>query len=657
MKETPHWILWRDESGRKIPYCVGGGKASTTNPADWSTYSDAIAYYKQHGASFSGLGSVFTADDPFCGVDLDNCVDPATGEVSLWAADIIKEFGSYAEISPSGTGVKIFCEAKLPGDRGCRKAYADGVVEMYDQGRYFAVTGTLVDPEFVGCVPAQAAVDKWYGLLSSGANNDKGSTAELEVEDVSEYLLEAYRNKLAELPDAIDGQHGSYDTMHALCEIRRMGLNAEQSWELIDWYNDNKCLGPWEQSELERKWEGAKTMQPVCTAAEAFDDLPPLEDEEGTATPAKPAAKWSLEALPQTEFMEQSWPVTWIVDGVLCAGDCHIIGGPSKTLKTNISLDLCIAIATGTPFLNEFEVLKTGPVIFCSGESGRSRLQENSRSICNAYGLDYSSDFIIAPKVPRGDRPEQMAALAELIAKYGAIYCLLDPTYLSVGAGLAGDAAKDLNRTGAALATYNALGYYRGCTMALCHHFTKGAGRSKSASVHLSNLSGAGYVEWARQWVILNRPGVYRNDGQHELLMGVGGSAGHSGTYRVSINEGWITDERRSGGDWQVSVVDENDSVFDDVCDADGLTPDMRTLINILGDPELTKGVVPTQNFLKNTSRLNGSRTTDALTKLKTAGIIEVTLIDVKGRPRESFQLASNQLESVNSRTVDCIKA
>ncbi len=43
------------------------------------------------------------------------------------------------EISPSGSGLKVFIKANKPGSR-CRKAYEDGEVEIYDRDRFFTVT-------------------------------------------------------------------------------------------------------------------------------------------------------------------------------------------------------------------------------------------------------------------------------------------------------------------------------------------------------------------------------------------------------------------------------------------------------------------------------------------------------------------------------------
>jgi len=71
-----------------------------------------------------------------CGVDLDGCLDPETGEIEGWAQEIIDELDSYAEISPSGTGVHVLVRGSLPPGRN-RK----GRFEAYDQGRYFTVTG------------------------------------------------------------------------------------------------------------------------------------------------------------------------------------------------------------------------------------------------------------------------------------------------------------------------------------------------------------------------------------------------------------------------------------------------------------------------------------------------------------------------------------
>src|SRR5262249_20590556 len=102
-----------------------------------------------------GVGFVFTEEDTFCGVDLDDALD-ADGRLKEWADELVAALGTYTEVSPSGTGGKLVLRGRLV-DKGRKKEYEDGEVEMYDQGRYFVVTGHALDwtpPEVLDQQPA-----------------------------------------------------------------------------------------------------------------------------------------------------------------------------------------------------------------------------------------------------------------------------------------------------------------------------------------------------------------------------------------------------------------------------------------------------------------------------------------------------------------------
>jgi len=139
IRDLKQWVCWRSEErdGKqtKVPYSpTTGRRASSTDPETWGRYPEAVRSCRERG--YDGIGFVFTKDDPFCGVDLDRCLDPETGEVEPWAQEIIEEMKSYAEISPSGIGVHIVVRATLPEGRN-RK----GRIEIYDRGRYFTMSG------------------------------------------------------------------------------------------------------------------------------------------------------------------------------------------------------------------------------------------------------------------------------------------------------------------------------------------------------------------------------------------------------------------------------------------------------------------------------------------------------------------------------------
>ena len=168
LRQLPHWVCWkyvvRDGNPTKCPVNPKtGGFAKVTDPSTWTSFSEAIAAAESL-PGMAGVGFVFTTDGPHCGVDLDDAVDPVSGQPKPWAAEIIKILGSYTETSPSGMGIKVFLEAKKPGSR-CRKRYHDGEVEIYDSDRYFTVTGHRLECSDADVQPRQEALVEVYNRV------------------------------------------------------------------------------------------------------------------------------------------------------------------------------------------------------------------------------------------------------------------------------------------------------------------------------------------------------------------------------------------------------------------------------------------------------------------------------------------------------------
>jgi putative DNA primase/helicase len=140
LRQRHQWVVWKlEERGgkpTKVPYIAGGsGKASSTDSLTWRSFEEAVQALET--GRYNGIGFVFSSGDPFAGVDLDDCRDPETGELEEWAAKIVEAFGSYAEVSQSGTGVHIIVKGKAPNKKR-------GKVEAYSSERYFTMTGRVL---------------------------------------------------------------------------------------------------------------------------------------------------------------------------------------------------------------------------------------------------------------------------------------------------------------------------------------------------------------------------------------------------------------------------------------------------------------------------------------------------------------------------------
>jgi hypothetical protein len=131
---------------------------------------------------------------------------------------------------------------------------------------------------------------------------------------------------------------------------------------------------------------------------------------------------------------------------------------------------------------------------------------------------------------------------------------IIDPVYMS----LTGPETKGLN-TGNLFDMGPLLrGIVEACkrqnaTPLLIHHNRKNSANEKFAPPDLAEMSGAGFAEFCRQWILLSRRKEYASDGRHELWMQIGGSAGHSSLWALEIDEGKIDDP--DGRRWDVKLM------------------------------------------------------------------------------------------------------
>ena len=141
LKERKQWVVWRliEKNGKptKVPFQPNGKSAKTNDPQSWTDFQSVCSAL----GDFDGIGFVFTADDPYTGVDVDNCIGE-DGKIKDWAVPIVDNLKavSYAEVSPSGLGIKALTRAFHSVNKHTANV-GDGKIEVYDKVRYFTVTG------------------------------------------------------------------------------------------------------------------------------------------------------------------------------------------------------------------------------------------------------------------------------------------------------------------------------------------------------------------------------------------------------------------------------------------------------------------------------------------------------------------------------------
>lgn len=143
LKSNGQFCNWRLEDRGKIPYIPGTKiRASVNDPSSFRPFQVAAT-----ATGYDGIG--IRVSDRIVGIDLDHCI--VDGKLLPWAQEIVDQFHTtYIEISPSGSGIRIFCLLPDGFSYDAQTYYIkNGNVEVYIPGhtnRFLTVTGNaLID--------------------------------------------------------------------------------------------------------------------------------------------------------------------------------------------------------------------------------------------------------------------------------------------------------------------------------------------------------------------------------------------------------------------------------------------------------------------------------------------------------------------------------
>jgi len=214
-----------DFSGRHV-------YAKANDPATWTTFEKAERYWREHlqnKGPASGLSFAMNGDG-IIGIDLDACRDPNNKTVSGWALKIIQRFGSYTEISPSGTGVRIFLRGRLP-VHGRHK----GQIEVYDTAKFLTVTGRRIISHGArnGIEDRAAELLAWHReIFGDGATSTKGKIGVLVINgapDIDQTRLDRLFRSKPKAREIFEGERNGYPSQSE-ADLALASFAAHAGW-------------------------------------------------------------------------------------------------------------------------------------------------------------------------------------------------------------------------------------------------------------------------------------------------------------------------------------------------------------------------------------------------------------------------------------------
>jgi energy-coupling factor transporter ATP-binding protein EcfA2 len=334
LKSRKQWVCWRfqDREGKAAKVPVNpetGAPASIGNSDTWSSYATAVTYHGTNVDTTDGIGFVFTKADPFAGVDLDDCLTETDG-IEQTADQIVSQIDSYTEVSPSGTGLHIIVEAELP-----EGANRSGSIELYDEKRFFTVTGNRLDGAPATIEERQAALEAIHvshiadssdSEIITGGGRDSADRVSLPDKVLIEKAKTAHnRESFSRLWNGDTSDYKSHSEADAaLCGNLAFWTGGDQ--QRIDrlFRRSGLMRSKWDEQRGEQTY-GELTINRAIAMTDNYYD-PNFGKESTDEQLTDDVTLADVERVVCEEFDERTWDVT---EAVLSAHATHLIQGQS----------------------------------------------------------------------------------------------------------------------------------------------------------------------------------------------------------------------------------------------------------------------------------------------------------------------------------------
>lgn len=357
---------------------------------------------------------MLTAADPYCGIDLDHCIEDGT--VALWASAIVDRFRSYTEVTPSGTGLRIWIRGKLAA--GGRNRV--GSIELYDRDRYFTATSEQLPDTPNEIAERQAELDAFYAELFPAPLPSSNQQTSSTLNDFQVLDLARRARNGAKLEQLLGGSIAGYQSASE-ADLALLGI-------LVFYTQD--------PGQLERLWRGSGLWREKQeradyrerTVAKALREL--REVYQPTVDPSRvegpPAPTEAPESIPPTPWLTPLSSVLgqppkhfdWLVEDFLIRGGIGVFGAKPKVAKTTLLTQFALAVSRGAKFLGRKTI--KGPVIYLALEEDEERVLDRFRR------LGATTDDEVHLRVGIA-APGDMERLHQAIKELGAILAIIDP--------------------------------------------------------------------------------------------------------------------------------------------------------------------------------------------------------------------------------------
>ena len=497
------WLIWRYEhhdgeaKPRKVPYYTDGGRRHGTQggPADRAALSTFVAARDAAARrGFDGVGFALMPEWGITALDFDQCVGPG-GSLPDEVKAVVSR--TYAEHSPSGTGIRAFVKGNLGNNKSLAEPGRFGF-ETFATNGFVTVTGEMLPAtDLLGLEDMIAPLDDALKALA-----DKRFGADRQSQEPTGDPFDSFEprvgltiDQMQTLLDAIDPDIGRADWIRVGMGLHHETSGDDTGFELWDHWSSGGSKYPSEES-LRAQWDSfsrpKRTGQRPVTMASTIR----LAKEAGVTLNRSASPEAVREATAKTpegdpfshvqtpgdfkgrfpivgaEAMTRKEPGSWWIKGVLPDADVGLIYGPTSSGKTFAILDLVAAVARGEPWRGHRT--KKGRVLIIAAEGG-SGVGKRIKAYCQHHGLNPRDlDVGVITAAPNFMLGDDIADVAASIKAAGGVKLIVVDTFAQVTAGSDENSGKDM---GTALANAKVLREVTGAMVVLVHHTGKDVSR------------------------------------------------------------------------------------------------------------------------------------------------------------------------------------